>query len=46
MSRTNNKGKALKEGCHERRRAWAGMSPMEEIVTNRDLARATARSRA
>jgi len=38
------KGKAPEEGCYERRRAWAGTSLTEEIVTNGDLARATARS--
>jgi len=34
-------GKALKEGCRERRWARADVSSREEINTNRNLARAT-----
>ena len=36
--------KALEEGYHESRRAWAGTSLTEETVINRDLARAMAMS--
>jgi len=33
--------KALREGCHERKEAWMGVSSREKINTNRNLARAT-----
>ena len=32
-------GKALEEGCHERRWAWASASPREKTNTKRDLVR-------
>src|SRR5882724_3500514 len=38
-------GKALKEGCHERRWAWTDVSSREEINTNRNLARVTTKSK-
>src|SRR5882724_11761390 len=41
----DRQGKALKEGCHERRWARTGVSSREEINTNRDLARVTTKSK-
>src|SRR5882724_6879827 len=41
----DRQGKALKEGCHERRWAQMGVSSREEINTNRNLARATTKSK-
>src|SRR5882724_288600 len=41
----DRQGKALKEGCHERRWAWMGVSSREEINTNRNLARVTTKSK-
>src|SRR5882724_2603539 len=38
-------GKALKEGCRERRWAWTGDSSREEINTNRNLVRVTTKSK-
>ena len=37
--------KALKEGCHERKEAWMGVSSREKINTNRNLARVTTKSK-
>src|SRR5882672_4021876 len=39
-------GKALVKGCHERTRAQGRVSSQEKVHTNRNLARATAKSRA
>ena len=41
----DRQGKALKEGCRERRWARMGVSSREEINTNRHLARATTKSK-
>src|SRR5882724_3367188 len=41
----DHQGKALKEGCCERRWARTGVSSREEINTNRHLARATTKSK-
>jgi len=41
----DRQGKALKEGCRERRWARTGVSSREEINTNRHLARATTKSK-
>ena len=38
--------KALREGCHEIKEVWMGVSSREKINTNRNLARATTKSRA
>src|SRR5882672_4851202 len=50
QTRNNGQGdhqsKALVKGCHERTRAWGHVSSQEKNHTNRDLARATAKSRA
>jgi len=37
--------KALREGCHERKEAWTGVSSREKINTNRNLVRATTKSK-
>jgi len=37
--------KALREGCRERKEAWMGVSSREKINTNRNLARATTKSK-
>src|SRR5882724_8036218 len=37
--------KALREGCHERKEAWTSVSSREKINTNRNLARATTKSK-
>src|SRR5882724_4481073 len=43
---TNDRqGKALREGCHERKMAWTSVSSREKKDTNRNLARATSKSR-
>ena len=36
--------KALREGCHERKKARVGVSSREKMNTNRNLARATTKS--
>src|SRR5882724_6867169 len=41
----DRQGKALKGGCRERRWAQTGVSSREEINTNRNLARATTKSK-
>src|SRR5882724_8633713 len=41
----DHQGKALKEGCRERRWARMGVSSREEINTNSNLARATTKSK-
>jgi len=41
----DRQGKALKEGCRERRWAQTGVSLREEINTNRNLARVTTKSK-
>src|SRR5882724_11590036 len=41
----DHQGKALKEGCRERRWARMGVSSREEINTNRNLARVTTKSK-
>src|SRR5882672_8098649 len=50
QTRNNGQGdhqsKALVKGCRERTRAWGRVSSQEKDHTNRDLARATAKSRA
>jgi len=38
--------KALREGCHERKKARAGVSSREKMNTNMNLARVTTKSRA
>ena len=43
---TNDRqGKALREGCHERKEARASVSSREKKDTNRNLVRATTKSR-
>ena len=37
--------KALREGCHERKEAQAGVSPRGKMNTNKNLARATTKSK-
>jgi len=37
--------KALGEGCHERKEAQTGVSSREKINTNRNLARATTKTK-
>src|SRR5882724_1148606 len=37
--------KALREGCHERKKAQMGVSSREKKNTNRNLARATTKSK-
>ena len=37
--------KALREGCRERKEAQTGVSAREKITTNRNLARATTKSK-
>ena len=37
--------KALREGCHERKEAWMGVSSREKMNTNKNLARATTKSK-
>jgi len=37
--------KALREGCHERKKAWVGVSSREKKNTNRNLARVTTKSK-
>src|SRR5882724_8609205 len=37
--------KALREGCHERKEAQTGVSSREKINTNKNLARATTKSK-
>jgi len=44
MSQMIIKGKALREGCHERKKAWTSVSSREKD-TNRNLARATTKSK-
>src|SRR5882724_10651339 len=36
--------KALREGCHEIKEVWMGVSSREKINTNRNLVRATTKS--
>jgi len=44
---TNDRqGKALRVGCHERKKAWTSVSSREKKDTNRNLARATTKSKA
>jgi len=35
--KSDHQGKALKEGCHERREAWTGVSSTENMNTKRRL---------
>jgi len=37
--------KALREGCHERKEAQTGVSSREKMNTNKNLARATTKSK-
>jgi len=37
--------KALREGCHERKKAWVGVSSREKMNTNMNLARVTTKSK-
>ena len=37
--------KALREVCHERKEAWTGVSSREKINTNKNLVRATTKSK-
>ena len=37
--------KALREGCHERKKAWVSVSSREKKNTNRNLARVTTKSK-
>jgi len=37
--------KALREGCRERKKAWAGVSSRENMNTNMNLAKATTKSK-
>jgi len=37
--------KALREGCRERKKAWAGVSSREKMNTNKNLVRATTKSK-
>src|SRR5882724_4275314 len=37
--------KALREGCHERKKARAGVSSREKMDTNKNLARVTTKSK-
>jgi len=37
--------KALREGCHERKKAWEGVSSREKMNTNMNLVRATTKSK-
>ena len=37
--------KALREGCHESKEAWTGVSSKEKINTNRNLVRATTKTK-
>src|SRR5882724_10470309 len=39
------RGKALSEGCHERKKAWTVVSSREKINNNKNLARATTKSK-
>src|SRR5882724_6315713 len=41
----DHQGKALREGCHERKKAWASGSSREKKDTNRNLARVTTKSK-
>ena len=41
----DHQGKALKEGCHERRWAQTSVSSREKINTNKNLARVTTKSK-
>ena len=41
----DHQGTALREGCHERKEAWMGVSSREKKNTNRNLARATTKSK-
>jgi len=40
-----HQAKALRQGCHERKKAWAGVSSREKMNTNMNLARATTKSK-
>ena len=37
--------KALREGCHERKKAWVGVSSREKMNTNINLVRVTTKSK-
>src|SRR5882724_12633578 len=37
--------RALREGCHDRKEAWVGVSSREKKNTNRNLARVTTKSK-
>jgi len=39
------RGKALSEGCHERKKAWTVVSSREKINNNKNLVRATTKSK-
>jgi len=41
----DHQGKALREGCHERKKARTSVSSREKKEANRNLARATTKSR-
>jgi len=41
----DHQGKALREGCHERKEAQAGVSSREKKNTNRNLVRVTTKSK-
>jgi len=40
-----HQAKALREGCHERKKAWAGVSSREKMNTNMNLVRETTKSK-
>jgi len=40
-----HQAKALREGCRERKEAWTGVSSREKMNTNKNLARATTKSK-
>ena len=41
----DHQGRALREGCHERKEAWASVSSREKKNTNRNLVRVTTKSK-